>query len=197
MWEEFRSLALPLLGKHFPPELVKDNGDSLVFIDRRSLASFFVTENARGLTIGYYGERNTIETFCSTPSHELATVCLKLLARDGMDDFVDITYTPRELLGPVPDAVFSISKDHLPFSSSPRLSIPRYPRHANHSHALELSPRPTAYSTHKRRLLNNGARRRPWKDHHHARTAQRPHRTPFAWLIDQDTGVQPGVVFHG
>ena len=41
LWEEFRSLALPLLGEHFPPNLVKDNGDSLVFIDRRSLASFF------------------------------------------------------------------------------------------------------------------------------------------------------------
>ena len=41
MWEEFRSLALPLLGEHFPPNLVEDNGDSLVFTDRRSLASFF------------------------------------------------------------------------------------------------------------------------------------------------------------
>ncbi len=115
MWEEFRSLALPLLGEHFPPELIEDNGDSIVFTDRRSLASFFVTENARGITIGYYGERNTIETFCSTPSIELATVCLELLARDGMDEFVDITYTSRELLGPVPNTVFSISKDHLPF----------------------------------------------------------------------------------
>ena len=115
MWEEFRSLALPIIREFFPPELIKDNGDSLVFIDRRSLASFFVTENARGITIGYYGERNTIETFCSTPSIELATVCLELLARDGMDEFVDITYTPREFLGPVPDTVFSISKDHLPF----------------------------------------------------------------------------------
>ena len=31
MWEEFRSLALALLGQHFPPELFKDNGDSIVF----------------------------------------------------------------------------------------------------------------------------------------------------------------------
>ena len=31
MWEEFRTLALPLLGEHFPPNLVKDNGDSIVF----------------------------------------------------------------------------------------------------------------------------------------------------------------------
>ncbi len=115
MWEEFHSLALPLLGQHFPPNLVKDNGDSILFVDRRERLRFLLTENARGITIGYYGERNTIETFCSTPSHELATVCLELLARDGMDEFVDTTYTPREFLGPVPDTVFSISKDHLPF----------------------------------------------------------------------------------
>ena len=31
VWEEFHSLALPLLGEHFPPNLVKDNGDSIVF----------------------------------------------------------------------------------------------------------------------------------------------------------------------
>lgn len=31
VWEEFRSLALPLLGEHFPPELIEDNGDSIVF----------------------------------------------------------------------------------------------------------------------------------------------------------------------
>ena len=31
MWEEFRSHALALLGEHFPPELIEDNGDSIVF----------------------------------------------------------------------------------------------------------------------------------------------------------------------
>ena len=32
MWEEFRSLALPLLGEYFPPpELIEDNDDSIVF----------------------------------------------------------------------------------------------------------------------------------------------------------------------
>lgn len=32
VWEEFHSLALPLLGQHFPPpELIEDNGDSIVF----------------------------------------------------------------------------------------------------------------------------------------------------------------------
>lgn len=31
MWEEFRSHALPLLGENFPPELIDDNGDSIVF----------------------------------------------------------------------------------------------------------------------------------------------------------------------
>ena len=35
MWEQFRGLALPLLGQHFPPELIKDNGDSIVFTSRR------------------------------------------------------------------------------------------------------------------------------------------------------------------
>lgn len=31
VWEEFHSLALPLLGEHFPPELIEDNGDGIVF----------------------------------------------------------------------------------------------------------------------------------------------------------------------
>ena len=115
MWEQFRSLALPLIGEHFPPALIKDNGDSIVFTSRRDGLIFRLAEENGNINIGYYGERNTIETFCSTPSHELATVCLELLAWDGMEEFVDITYTPRGLLGPVPDTVFSISKDHLPF----------------------------------------------------------------------------------
>ena len=114
MREEFRSHALALLGEHFAPELIKDNGDSIIFTSKRDRLKFRLAEENGKINIGYYGERNTIETFCSTPSHELATVCLKLLARDGMDEFVDITYTPREFLGPVPDTEFSISKDHLP-----------------------------------------------------------------------------------
>ena len=61
MWEEFRSLALPLLGEHFPPELIEDNGDSIVFVDRRERLRFLLTENARGITIGSYGERNIID----------------------------------------------------------------------------------------------------------------------------------------
>lgn len=115
LWEEFRCLALPLLGEHFPPEVIEDNGSSIVFTSGRDGLKFRLAEENGTITIGYYGERNTIDTFCSTPSHELATVCLELLARDGMDECVDITYTPRELLGPVPDTVFSISKDYLPF----------------------------------------------------------------------------------
>ena len=35
MWEEFRSHALPLLGEYFPPNLFKENGDRIVFKDRR------------------------------------------------------------------------------------------------------------------------------------------------------------------
>ena len=111
MWEEFRSLALPLLGEHFPPELIKDNGDSIVFIDRRSLASFFVTENARGLTIGRYEERNTVGTIFTSPSLDLATVGLTLLAREGLGKLVDMHYPPDELLGPVPGTDYSIRKD--------------------------------------------------------------------------------------
>ena len=115
LWEQFRSHALALLGEHFPPELIEDNGNSIDFTSRRDGLKFRLAEENGNINIGYYGERNTIDTFCSTPSIELATVCLELLVRDGMDEFVDITYTPRELLGPVPDTVFSISKDHLPF----------------------------------------------------------------------------------
>ena len=108
LWEEFRSLALPLLGEHFPPELIEDNGDSLVFIDRRSLASFFITENARGITIGRYEERNTIGTFFTSPSIELATIALTLLAREGLGKPVDMHYPTDELLGPVPGTDYSI-----------------------------------------------------------------------------------------
>ena len=111
MWEEFRSLALPLLGEHFPPNLIKDNGDRLVFIDRRSLASFFVTENARGLTIGRHEERNTVGTFFTSPSIELATIALTLLAREGLGKLVDMHYPTDELLGPVPGTDYSIADE--------------------------------------------------------------------------------------
>ena len=127
MWEEFRSLALPILGEHFPPELIEDNGDSLVFIDRRSLASFFVTENARGLTIGRHEERNTVGTFFTSPSIELATIALTLLVREGLGKLVDIEFPPDELLGPVPGTDYSIRKDrsrgfHLTHNSDSSLS---------------------------------------------------------------------------
>ena len=111
MWEEFRSLALPLLGEHFPPNLVEDNGDSLVFTDRRSLASFFVTENARGITIGYYGERNTVDMTFTSPSLDLSTVGLTLLVREGLGELVDIEYASDELLGPVPGTDYSIADE--------------------------------------------------------------------------------------
>ena len=111
LWEQFRNLALPILGEHFPPELIEDNGDSLVFIDRRSLASFFVTENARGITIGWYGEHDTISTIFTSPSLELATVGLTLLVREGLGELVDMHYASDELLGPVPGADYSITED--------------------------------------------------------------------------------------
>ena len=111
LWEEFRSLALPLLGDHFPPELIEDNGDSIVFTDRRSLASYLITENARGITTGWYGERDTISTIFTSPSLDLATVGLTLLVREGLGKLVDMHYASDELLGPVPGTDYSIRKD--------------------------------------------------------------------------------------
>lgn len=111
MWEEFRSLALPLLGEHFPPNLVKDNGDRLVFIDRRSLASFFVTENARGLTMA--ATKNAIPSVRSSRALPLSwrLIALTLLVREGLGELVDMDYPPDELLGPVPGTDYSIRKD--------------------------------------------------------------------------------------
>ena len=111
LWEQFKNIASQILSDHFAPNLIEDNGDSLVFIDRRSLASFFVTENARGLTIGRYEERNTVGTFFTSPSIELATIALTLLAREGLGNLVDMHYPTDELLGPVPGTDYSITKD--------------------------------------------------------------------------------------
>lgn len=111
LWEEFKNIASQILSDHFAPNLIKDNGDSLVFIDRRSLASFFVTENARGLTIGRHEERNTVGTFFTSPSIELATIALTLLVREGLGKLVDMHYPTDELLGPVPGTDYSIRKD--------------------------------------------------------------------------------------
>lgn len=111
LWEAFRNLALPILSEHFPTELIEDNGDSIVFTDRRSLASYLLTENARGITVGWYGERDTISTIFTSPSLELATVGLTLLVREGLGKLVDIEYASDELLGPVPDTDYSIRKD--------------------------------------------------------------------------------------
>ena len=111
MWEEFRSHALALLGAHFPPELIEDNGDSIVFVDRRERLRFLLTENARGITIGSYGERNTIDPIFTSPSLELATVGLTLLVREGLGKLVDMHYVPDELLGPVPGTDYSIADE--------------------------------------------------------------------------------------
>ena len=111
LWEQFRSHALALLVEHFPPNLIEDNGDSIVFTDKRSLASYLITENARGITIGWYGERDTISTIFTSPSLDLATVGLTLLVREGLDELVDMHYVPDELLGPVPGTDYSIRKD--------------------------------------------------------------------------------------
>ena len=111
MWEQFRSLALPLLGEHFPPELIEDNGDSLTFVDRRERLRFFLTESAQGITIGDYEERNTVGIIFTSPSIELATIALTLLAREGLGKLVDMHYPTDELLGPVPGTDYSITED--------------------------------------------------------------------------------------
>ena len=111
LWEQFRSFAFPLLGEHFPPNLIKDNGDSIVFVDRRERLRFLLTENARGITIAYYGERNTIDPIFTSPSLELATVGLTLLVREGLGKLVDMHYAPDELLGPVPGTDYSIADE--------------------------------------------------------------------------------------
>ena len=111
MWEEFRSHALALLGERFPPNLVKDNGDSIVFVDRRERLRFLLTENARGITIGRYGERDIIDPIFTSPSLELATVGLTLLVREGLGELVDMHRVPDELLGPVPGTDYSIADE--------------------------------------------------------------------------------------
>ena len=115
MWEEFRSHALALLGEHFPPELIEDNGDSISFTSRRDFRSYVLTETERGIIIAYEGERTTVVPFCITKSPELATTCLTLLARDGIATLTDMSYTPRDLLGPIPHTAFTISKKFPPF----------------------------------------------------------------------------------
>ena len=115
MWDEFRSLALPLLGEHFPPELIEDNGDSIVVTSRRDFTTYILSEAERGIVIAYEGERNTVVPFCITQSLELATTCLTLLVRDGIATLTDMSYTPRDLLGPVPHTAFTISKNSPPF----------------------------------------------------------------------------------
>ena len=114
-WDELKNIASPILSEHFPPELIEDNGDSIVFTSRRDLRTYILTEDERGIVIAYEGERNTVVSFCITKSPELATTCLTLLARDGIATLTDMSYTPRDLLGPVPHTAFTISKKSLPF----------------------------------------------------------------------------------
>ena len=127
LWEQFKNIASQILSDHFAPNLIEDNGDSIVFTDRRSWASYLITENARGITIGWYGERDTISTIFTSPSLELATVGLTLLVREGLGKLIDMHYAPDELLGPVPGTDYSIRKDrsrgfHLTHNSDSSLS---------------------------------------------------------------------------
>ena len=103
LWEQFRSLALPVLGEHFPPELIEDNGDSIVFTSRRDFR---------------------------TQSLELAATCVSLLARDGIATLTDMSYTPRDLLGHVAHGIHHLNEvptvlqSHLDYRSH---SIPEIP----------------------------------------------------------------------
>ena len=115
VWEEFRSLALPLLGERFPPNLIEDNGDCIVVTSRRDYRTYVLTEDERGVVIAYEGERNTVVPFCITQTLKLAATCLTLLARDGIATLTDMSYTPRDLLGPIPHTAFTISKKFPPF----------------------------------------------------------------------------------
>ena len=115
LWEQFRSRALPIIREHFPPELIEDKGDSIVFTSRRDYRTYILTEDEWGIVIAYEGERNTVIPLCITRSIELATTCLTLLARDGIATLTDMSYTPQNLLGPVPHTAFTISKKSLPF----------------------------------------------------------------------------------
>lgn len=115
LWEQFRSHALALLGEHFPPELIEDNGNSIVFTSRRDYRTYILTGDERGIVIACEGERNTVVSFCITQSLELAATCLTLLARDGIATLIDMSYTPQDLLGPVPHTTFTISKKSPPF----------------------------------------------------------------------------------
>ena len=115
MWEEFRSHALPLLGEYFPSELIEDNGDSIVVTSRRDYTTYVLSEDERGIVIAYEGERNTVVPFCITQTLKLAATCLTLLARDGIATLTDMSYTPQDLLGPLPHTTFTISKKSPPF----------------------------------------------------------------------------------
>ena len=96
-------------------EIIEYNGDSIVVTSRRDFRSFILTEDERGIVIAYEGERNTVVPFCITQSLELAATCLTLLARDGIATLTDMSYTPRDLLGPVPHTAFTISQKSPPF----------------------------------------------------------------------------------
>ena len=115
LWEQFKNIASQILSDHFAPNLIEDNGDSIVFTSRRDYTSYVLTEDERGIVIAFEGERNTVVPFCATQSLELAATCLTLLARDGIATLTDMSYTPRDLLGPVPHTAFSISKNSPPF----------------------------------------------------------------------------------
>ena len=127
LWAQFKNIASQILSDHFAPNLIEDNGDSLVFIDRRSLAGFVITEDALGITIGRDGERNTVDIFFTSPSIELATVGLTLLVREGLGKLVDMRHPSDELLGPVPGTDYSIRRGrsrgfHLTHKSDSTLS---------------------------------------------------------------------------
>ena len=97
LWEEFRSLALPVLGERFPPNLIEDNGDCIVVTSRRDFRSYVLTETERGIIIAYEGERNTVVPFCITKSPELATTCLSARTRRDSHAHGHVAHTSGSL----------------------------------------------------------------------------------------------------
>ena len=84
LWEEFKNIASQILGDHFAPNLIEDNGDSLVFIDRRSLAGFVITEDALG-AVSMGGSNEFVECFCWGAVAEGGSGAVVELVGDGVE----------------------------------------------------------------------------------------------------------------
>ena len=179
LWEQFRSLALPVLGEHFPPELIEDNGDSIVFTSRRDFRSYVLSEDERGIVIAYEGERNTVVPFCTTQSLELAATCVSLLARDGIATLTDMSYTPRDLLGHAAHGIHHLNEvptvlqSHLDYRSHSIPEIPIIRMRSSYRRGLDPLPGLTA-AVESRQPIAHAEEEKP----SHERRTRRIHHSP-------------------